>query len=72
MKGLKWGLLIGSVIMTLAIGPQPYWSENPPPFLAFLAGNLIAWVFLFYGMPIIAGIIAGVITRGSRRKNVLA
>jgi hypothetical protein len=69
MKGLKWGVLIGSVIMTLAIGPQPYWSENPPP---FLVGNLIASTLFFYGLPIIAGIVAGAITRGSGRKNVLA
>jgi len=33
IKGLKWGVPIGSVIMALAIGPQPYWSDNPPAFL---------------------------------------
>jgi hypothetical protein len=65
MKGLKWGVPIGSVIMTLAIGPQPYWHDNPPTpwWLATVIGYLL---------PIVAGVVAGVITRGSWRKDILA
>jgi hypothetical protein len=69
VKGLKWGVPIGSMIMTLAIGPAPYWSDNPP---TFLADNHIASALFFYGLMIVAGIVAGVITRGSWRKNILA
>jgi uncharacterized membrane protein YdjX (TVP38/TMEM64 family) len=69
VKGLKWGVPIGSLIMALTIGPAPYWSDNPP---AFLADNNIASAFFFYGLMITAGIVAGVITRGSWRRNILA
>jgi len=77
MKGLKWGVLIGSVIMTFAICGVPLlWrSVSPPP--SGVPPSHGAWFpifvfFVFYGLPIIAGIVAGAITRGSRRKNVLA
>ena len=66
MRGLKWGVLVGSVLMVLAVGPQPYWSENPT---AFSPPLLLFWGF---GLPVIAGIVAGAITRGSWRKNILA
>lgn len=69
IKGLKWGVPIGSVIMTLAIGPAPYWHDNPP---GFLADSIVATAFFFYGLMIIAGIVAGIITRGSWRKNTLS
>ena len=65
VKGLKWGVTIGSVIMTLAIGPQPYWHDNPPTpwWVATIIGYLL---------PIVAGIVAGVITGGSWRRGILA
>jgi len=53
--------------MTLAFGIQPYWSDNPPDFLPPLL--LLLWGF---GLPVIAGIVAGTITRGSWQKNVLS
>ena len=68
MRGLKWGVLLGSIPMTLAFGIQPYWSDNPPGFLPPLL-LLLLWGF---GLPIIAGIVAGAITRGSWQKNVLS
>jgi len=54
--------------MTLAFGVQPYWSDNPPDFIPPLL-LLPLWGFC---LPIIAGIVAGTITRGSWQKNVLA
>ena len=55
---------------------------GPPLFLSWLLpssgeppswpGRAIVSAFLFYGGMIVAGIVAGAITRGSRRKNVLA
>ena len=56
--------------MVLAIGPLPYWSENPPAFSPSILRSLgFVWPVI---MPIIIGIVAGVITNGSWRKNVLA
>jgi hypothetical protein len=74
MKGLKWGVLIGSVIMVLALfGPSLYHLLSPhslePP---SWPRSAIVSAFLWYGGWIIAGIVAGAITRGSIRKNVLA
>jgi hypothetical protein len=65
MKGLKWGVLIGSVIMVMMV----LVLFRLPPFWPMSA---IVWVFLWYGGWIIAGIVAGAITRDSVRKNVLA
>jgi hypothetical protein len=74
MKRLIWGVLIGSVIMTLVVA-------GPPVFVSWLltpSGEPPSWpspivsAFLFYGGMIVAGIVAGAITRGSGRKNVLA
>jgi hypothetical protein len=74
MKRLIWGVLIGSVIMTLVACPQLYLSLLLPP-----SGEPPSWAesaivsaLLFYGGMIIAGIVAGAITRGSIQKNVLA
>jgi len=74
IKGLKWGVLIGSVIMTLVVaGPPLYLRLLSPP-----SGEPPSWpgsivsAFLFYGGMIVAGIAAGAITGGSRQKNVLA
>jgi len=50
-----------------SVSPPP--SGVPPSYGAWFA---IFVFFLFLGLPIIAGIVAGAITRGSRRKNVLA
>ena len=70
MKRLIWGVLIGSVIMALVVaGPPLYLSLLSPP---SWPGSAIASALLFYGGMIIAGIVAGAITGGSRRKNVLA
>ena len=70
MKRLIWGVLIGSVIMALVVaGPPLYLSLLSPP---SWPGSAIASAFLFYGGMIVAGIVAGAITRGSGRKNVLA
>ena len=74
MKGLKWGVLIGSVIMTLVVAAPPVfvsWLLPPSGEPPYWPGPIVS-AFLFYGGMIIAGIVAGSITRGSRRKNVLA
>ena len=65
MKGLGWGVLLGSIIMTLSIGPMPIWSERgyPIPGLGWFLG-LVA--------PVIAGVVAGAMAGGSRGKRVLA
>jgi len=75
MKRLIWGVLIGSVIMALVVAGPPLYlrllsppSGEPPSW----PGSAIVSAFLFYGGMIIAGIVAGAITRGSGRKNVLA
>jgi hypothetical protein len=75
MKRLIWGVLIGSVIMALVVaGPPLYLSLLSPPSgePPSWPGSAIASALLFYGGMIIAGIVAGAITGGSRRKNVLA
>ena len=71
MKRLIWGVLIGSVIMALVVaGPPLYVRLLSPP--SWWPESAIFWALLFYGGMIIAGIVAGAITRGSIRKNVLA
>jgi hypothetical protein len=69
VKGLKWGVLIGSVIMTLSIGPAPYLSETPFPFFGY--NPIVLW-FWGFGLPIIAGVVAGGVTGGSGWKRILA
>ena len=64
MKGLGWGVLLGSILMTLSFGLDPIWSEYGFPFPS------LGLVILF--MPVIAGIVAGTMAGGSRGKRVLA
>lgn len=69
MKGLKWGVLIGSVTMVLAVfGPLLYYLHSPPSW----PSSVTVWAPLWCGGWIIAGIVAGAITRGEILKNVVA
>jgi hypothetical protein len=62
MKGLKWGVLIGSVTMVLAVlGPRLYDLLSPPSWPSIITVFAPLWC----GGVIIAGIVAGAITRGS-------
>ena len=69
MKGLKWGVLIGSLVMVLALfGPWLYDLLAPPSWPSVTT----VWAPLWYGGMIIAGIVAGAITSGSRNMDLLA
>jgi hypothetical protein len=69
MKGLKWGVLIGSLTMVLAVfGPLLYKLYSPPSW----PSSATVWAPLLCGGVIIAGIVAGAITRGSIWINFLA
>lgn len=66
MKGLGWGILLGSILMTLSFGLYPIWSEYGFPFPGPLG------LFLGLVVPVIAGVVAGAMAGGSRGKRVLA
>lgn len=65
LKGLGLGVLLGSIIMTLSLGPMPIWSERGYPFPGL-------GLFLGCVAPVIAGMVAGAMAGGSRKKGVLA
>lgn len=61
LKGSKWGLLCGSVIMIFVLGLMPYYNEHPLP----VSRNTITAALWAIGLPIIAGVVAGVGVKSS-------
>jgi hypothetical protein len=65
MKGLKWGVLIGSVLVTLVAGLR--WKMGISPFSPyFLSRTLIFWLAV-----LIAGVVAGGVAENSEWRRIL-
>lgn len=66
MKGLKWGVLIGSVMVTLVAGLR--WKMGISLFSPyFLSRTLIFWLAV-----LIAGVVAGGVAENSEWRRILA
>ena len=66
MKGLKWGVLIGSVMVTLIAGLR--WKMGINPFSPyFLSETLIFWLAV-----LIAGVVAGGVAENFEWRRILA
>jgi len=66
MKGLKWGVLIGSVMVTLVAGLR--WKMGISPFSPyFLSRTLIFWLAV-----LIAGVVAGGVAENLEWRRILA
>ena len=61
------GFIIGSSMMTLAIGPLPYWSEH-----GFPVGWDYFGVFTAFIVPMIAGFVSAFITGGDKKNRFLS